>query len=160
MNTPEENVLAAMREEQETQRKQELHRGDLAWAQQWHDGWTRCPSCGGTDFRVVDLEAEAQLRYEGHSCNSCGARWKVEFRETALVVLREDSEDDWIDLPPLSERETAATLAALRYWRLERLANAGHERDIETDFDRLQPLSDEEIDALCKRIVGLDRAVK
>ena len=74
-----------------------------------------------------------------------------------MVILREDGEDDWIELPPLSERETAAVLAALRYWRREGPASCGHEWDIETAFGRLQPLSAEEIDALCKRVAGLDR---
>jgi VIT1/CCC1 family predicted Fe2+/Mn2+ transporter len=51
-----------------------------------------------------------------------------------------------------SERETATILAALRYWQREGSLSAGHERDIETDFDRLKPLSAEEIDALGERI--------
>jgi len=53
---------------------------------------------------------------------------------------------------PISDRESAAILAALRYWRRERFSSAGHERDIETDFGRLQPLVAEEIDSLCERI--------
>ena len=56
-----------------------------------------------------------------------------------------------------SEQERAMTIAALRYWRRERLANSGHERDVETAFDHLQPLTDEEIDALCEHIGGRKR---
>ena len=52
----------------------------------------------------------------------------------------------------ISERETATILAALRYWQREGSMSAGYERDIETDFDRLKPLSAEEVDALCERI--------
>jgi hypothetical protein len=51
-----------------------------------------------------------------------------------------------------SERETATILAALRYWQREGSLSAGHERDIETDLDRLEPLSAGEIDALCERL--------
>jgi hypothetical protein len=59
-----------------------------------------------------------------------------------------------------SERETATILAALRYWQREGSMSAGHERDIETDFDRLKPLSAEEVDALCERINCSDDALR
>jgi hypothetical protein len=158
MNTREENVAEMKREADEIERKQQVRRADLDWARQWHDGCARCPTCGRTELGVVDLEAEGQLRYESMSCKGCGARWKVEYRESAVAILREDTDhdDDWIELAidPLrfSDREAATILAALRYWRREGTPSAGHERDIETDIDRLQAISAEEIETLCKRI--------
>lgn len=157
MNTREENVAEVLREADEIERKRKLRSTDLEWARAWHDGCARCPRCGCTEFGLVDFEADAGVRYESHGCEGCGARWKVEFREAALVVLREDEEADWIELPLLSERETAITLAALRYGRRERLPSGGDARGLETAFGRLQSLSDEDIDALCERIAGLDR---
>jgi hypothetical protein len=53
-----------------------------------------------------------------------------------------------------SERETATILAALRFWQREGAASAGRERDIETDGGRFEPLSAEEVDALCECING------
>jgi len=163
MNTREENVASAMREEQESAEKAEVHQRDSKWATEWFEGHARCPSCGGTDFGIPDAKYEDQARYESFSCLSCSARWKVELRESALVVIREDDEggdDKWIEREELeeprrvvlSERERATTLAALRYWVREGSLSAGHERDIETDCDRLRPLSADEVDDLCERI--------
>lgn len=100
MNTREENVAEMKREADEIERKQQVRRADLDWARQWHDGCARCPTCGRTELGVVDLEAEGQLRYESMSCKGCGARWKVEYRESAVAILREDTDhdDDWIEL--------------------------------------------------------------
>lgn len=153
-------------ETEEIERKQRLHRGDLRWAQEWCEGQARCPNCSAMEFGIPDAKYEDHARYETFSCLSCSAHWKVELRETALAVLRDDDVDhDWIELdtfdesPPvrLSERERAAMLAALHCWQRERLASSGHERDIETAFDHLQPLPGEEIDALCERVAGVDR---
>jgi hypothetical protein len=109
MNTREENVAAAMREEQEIAEQQELRRHDLKWAQEWCDGEAHCPRCGGSDFHVVDENSEGRVRYETLRCKTdpCGARWQVEFRETALVILRDDGEDDWIEFP-IADTPTAA----------------------------------------------------
>ncbi len=174
MSTREENIGAAAREGQEMQDQQEVRRGDLKWAREWRDGNARCPYCAGTEFDIVDLNAEGRMRYETFRCktNACKARWKVEYRETALILLRDDAdcEDDWIELEifdqsnggqpstddharrTFTEREAATILGALRYWQREGAMTAGHERDIETDFDRLKPLCAEEVDALYKRI--------
>lgn len=156
------------------QNRQEERRGDLKWAREWRDGNARCPCCAGTEFDIVDLNADGHMRYETFKCETeaCGARWKVEFRESALSLLRDGADGDggWIELQifdqpngdqsstddhaprSFSEREAATLLAALRYWQREGSVTAGHERDIETDFDRLEPLGAEEIDALCERI--------
>jgi len=158
MSNREENATEMMREAEESERRQQTRRADLEWAQAWHGGCARCPNCGRTEFGLVDLDSDARERYESMTCRDCGACWKVEFRESAVVILREeaDQDDEWIELAPdplrFSEREAATILAALRYWRREGPSSAGHERDIETDFDRLQALSAEEIDTLCERI--------
>lgn len=52
----------------------------------------------------------------------------------------------------LNAREMATVLAALRYWAREGLGSGGHERDIATDGDLLEPLTGEEIAALCERL--------
>ena len=71
----------------------------IEWARQWSDGHARCPICGRDDFYLVDVRADAQLRYETLKCKACDARWKVEFREAAILVLEgEDDRDNWIDL--------------------------------------------------------------
>lgn len=162
MNTREENVAEAMREEQAIAEKKELRQRDLKWAQRWHGGDARCPNCGGTDFGIPDAKYEDQARYESFRCLSCSAFWKVELRETALVVLHDEdqNDDDWIELETfeeplrvqLSERERATMLAALHYWGREGALSVGHERDIGTDFERLNMLTAEEIDELCERI--------
>ena len=162
MNTREENVAAAMREAQEIAEREQVRLRDLKWAERWYQGDARCPRCGGTDFGIPDAKYEERARYESFCCISCSTRWRVELRETALIVLDDGRDDDWIELEMFeessdvrfSERERATTIAALSYWRRERLANSGHERDIATAFDNLQPLSEEEIDALGERIAG------
>jgi hypothetical protein len=174
MITREEKVASAMRDAQEMQDRHDNSSGDLTWAREWFDGNARCPCCAGTEFDIVDLNADGRMRYETFRCETgaCRARWKVEFRESALSLLRDgaDCEGAWIELQmfgqpngdqpstddhaprSFSEREAATILAALRYWQREGSVTAGHERDIETDFDRLKPLGAEEIDALCERI--------
>jgi hypothetical protein len=96
MNTQEENVAAPMRETE----KSEQRGRDLEWARQWRDGEAQCPSCGGTEFGIPDCKYEENARYETFGCISCSARWKVELRETALVVVRDDvgGDDEWIEL--------------------------------------------------------------
>jgi hypothetical protein len=83
----------------------------VEWARQWHNGNVRCPRCTLDEFDLVDVQSEGQMRYETFRCNAtaCGARWKVEFRETALAVLRDDlvSEDDWIELQSLDGLQSA-----------------------------------------------------
>jgi hypothetical protein len=54
----------------------------------------------------------------------------------------------------LNNRELATVLAALRYWQREGLMSSGGEHDVATDGDTLEPLTTEEIDALCERING------
>lgn len=102
MNTREENVSAVMREDQDIQVQHELRGADLKWAEQWRNGNGQCPRCGGSEFDLVDVNSEGRMRYETLRCKSyaCGAHWKVEFRETALSVLRDDGEADgeWIEL--------------------------------------------------------------
>lgn len=50
----------------------------------------------------------------------------------------------------LCDRELAQILAALRWWQY---SNAGmHERKGDEHFEDHEPMSDEEIDALCERI--------
>ena len=155
MYTREEDVGEA----KEIEANAQIRRGDLRWAEQWHQGSAQCPRCNGTEFRVVDVEHEGQMRYESFQCKaaSCGVRWKVEFRDAALVVMGDaiGCEDDWIEFSNqdgFSERETATILAALRYWQRTGSTGGTLERDIATDCDGLEPLSREEIDALCERI--------
>jgi hypothetical protein len=52
----------------------------------------------------------------------------------------------------LSDRKTATTLAALRFWQRVGLTSAGREQNVATDGGRFLPLSAQEIDALCERI--------
>ncbi len=52
----------------------------------------------------------------------------------------------------LSPRNLATILAALRYWQREGLMSSGHEQDIASDGDTIEPLAAIEIDALCERI--------
>src|ERR1700722_17358810 len=118
MNTPEENVSAGIPEYQEIQEQHEIRSGDLKWAEQWHNGDGQCPRCAGTEFDVVDVNSEGRMRYETLTCTSkaCGARGKVEFRETALSVPRDDGEADgeWVEL---SAREISVELEmADVYW--------------------------------------------
>ena len=169
MKTREDDDAGDRREAADSKRNRERHCRDLRWARQWFEGHAQCPACGGIEFRLVHTQMDLATRYEVLRCKtrSCRTHWAVAFLESAVAVLREDGgkEDDWIDLAAfdrpqplyLSERESATILAALRYWRREGPANAGHERDIETDSGRLKSLSAEEIDALCERIAALFR---
>ena len=50
-------------------------------------------------------------------------------------------------------RGVATTLAALQYWKREGLSSSGHERDIATNKGEFEPLTEEEIDALCAEII-------
>jgi len=54
--------------------------------------------------------------------------------------------------PALDDRELATVLAALRYWQREGWISGGHEHDIATNGDTLEPLGADEIDALCERL--------
>jgi len=49
----------------------------------------------------------------------------------------------------MSDRELASVIAALRYWQ-EYVAE--EERDESGDFDEVRPLTDEQIDRLCRRL--------
>jgi hypothetical protein len=55
---------------------------------------------------------------------------------------------------PLTDREHATVLAALRYWQREGLMSGGHEINIATGGDEnyFDELSKKEIDALCERL--------
>ncbi len=74
----------------------------LEWAKQWRAGNAQCPWCGIAEFDLVDNQSDGRMRYETFACKaeSCRARWKVEFQEVALVVLRGDvvNGEDWIEL--------------------------------------------------------------
>lgn len=52
----------------------------------------------------------------------------------------------------MNSRELATVLAALHYWRREGLMSAGHEHDIASNGDTIQPLNEEEIHSLCDRL--------
>jgi hypothetical protein len=61
----------------------------------------------------------------------------------------------------LTDRELATVLAALRYWQQDLAANqAAGDGPISPEHftEELTPLSVEEIDALCDRLNGSDRA--
>jgi hypothetical protein len=96
-----------MHNAKEDEREQEIRRRDLHWARRWRDGEGRCPRCAGEEFQVDDVESEGRMRYESFKCRdaACGARWKVEFCESALVVMAEGREQDWIELLSLSDLE-------------------------------------------------------
>jgi hypothetical protein len=100
MNTQDENIAAATREADASVQRQQVRRGDLEWARQWREGEAQCPCCGGSEFGIPDVKYEDHARYETFRCISCSAHWKVELRETALVVVRDDidNEDEWIEL--------------------------------------------------------------
>jgi len=159
MNTPKDTDTEARR----MVKKEETRRRDLQWARQWYEGHPHCPACGGVEFKIVHTELDLTARCEIFRCKArgCRAHWCVGFWESAVMILREDEEDDWIefadfDTPQplyLSERESATLVAALRYWRREGPSSAGHERDVETDNGRLKSLSAEEMEALCERII-------
>jgi hypothetical protein len=51
-----------------------------------------------------------------------------------------------------SAEETATVLAALRYWQREGLTSSGHEIDIASNGDTLEPMTTDEIDELCERL--------
>ena len=168
MKTQEDNAADGRGETADSKRNRERHYRDLRWARQWHEGHAQCPACGGIEFRLVHTHMDLATRYEVLRCKTRGCRthWAVAFLESAVAVLREHGgEEDWIDLAGfdrpqrlyLSERESATLLAALRYWRREGPGSTGHERDIETDNDRLKPLSAEEVDVLCERLAALSR---
>lgn len=52
----------------------------------------------------------------------------------------------------MNSRELATVLEALHYWRREGLMSAGHEQDIASNGDTIQPLNEEEIHSLCDRL--------
>ncbi|HEX5368009.1 MAG TPA: hypothetical protein VFY10_01200 [Dehalococcoidia bacterium] len=52
----------------------------------------------------------------------------------------------------LSNREASHVLAALRNWQEETKAGAGLEDYFEAYFEEAEPLTSDEIDALCRRI--------
>jgi len=56
----------------------------------------------------------------------------------------------------LTDRELATVLAALRYWQREGLFSCGHEIDIASNGDTLEPLTARDIDALCERLNVLE----
>jgi hypothetical protein len=53
---------------------------------------------------------------------------------------------------PLSDRQAATLLAALRYWQRKGLTSGGREQDIASDEGNCEPLSSAEIDVLCESI--------
>lgn len=162
MNVREEMGAKAPGEAPGAEEREAMRRRALLWARRWREGDASCPLCGGTELELSDVESDESVRYETFRCKAkaCAARWRVELREAALALVREGDTEEWLEysalerLQPvsLSEREAAALLAALRYWRREGLWSTGHEREIETDSGRLEPLSATEFEALCARI--------
>jgi hypothetical protein len=158
MSTREENAMAAAREAEELDERQQSRLKDLQWAEQWQRGDCMCPRCRNSKFRLIEVVREGSTRYEVYQCknSTCKSRWEVEFRETALVICPESDgpEYEWLEIKrwPISGTERATLLAALRYWQREGLNSAGHERDIATDGGCLEPLSPRQIDALCLSI--------
>jgi hypothetical protein len=97
----------AMRNVEEIERQRKIRLQDLRWARRWRDGDAQCPRCAGAEFQIVDVESDGKMRYETFRCRdvACDARWKVEFCESALVVVSEDGDQDWIDLLSQPEQE-------------------------------------------------------
>jgi hypothetical protein len=96
-----------MRNVEEIERQQKIRQQDLRWARRWRDGDAQCPRCAGAEFQIVDVESDGKMRYETFRCRdvACDARWKVEFCESALVVVSEGGDQDWIDLLSQPEHE-------------------------------------------------------
>lgn len=100
MNSSKGNASATVREIGRIEHEQS-QQAALEWARRWQEGEAQCPRCADTDFELVDTRAEGRMRYETYECRAatCRASWKVEFRETALVVV-ENARDEanWIEL--------------------------------------------------------------
>jgi hypothetical protein len=54
----------------------------------------------------------------------------------------------------LDSRELATVLAALRFWQRKGLDLGGMEQEIASDGGELTPLTDDEIDDLCRKLNG------
>jgi hypothetical protein len=52
----------------------------------------------------------------------------------------------------MNKRQQATVLAALRSWQREGLMSSRHEHEIASDGATLEPLTREEIDALCEEL--------
>jgi hypothetical protein len=112
MNTREENAAEAAREEAERLERQRLRARYVLWAMQWRHGNVHCPRCQADRFERVNLSSDENGLVETYACKvpECGARWKVELRESAVAVLQDDLEDeDWIDYSELDARERTGT---------------------------------------------------
>jgi hypothetical protein len=140
-------------------------RSHREWAENWFAGSAYCPVCGSDELGIRRTRADDVTRIEEWQCCSkvCAARWQVELRESAVGIYVDDDglDVDWYERTeklPKSHisvedgREAATILAALSYWRRDGLVSAGREQNFATDHERIQPLSGEEIDALCERI--------
>jgi hypothetical protein len=97
----------AMQKVEDVELQQKIRQRDLLWARRWRDGDAQCPRCAGAEFQVVDVESQGRMRYESFRCRDavCNARWKVEFCESALAIVSEGGDEDWIDLLSHSDHD-------------------------------------------------------
>jgi hypothetical protein len=87
--------------------KREFRRRELGWAQRWREGHAQCPCYAGSEFQLVNVESEGRMRYESFRCRdvTCDALWKVEFCESAIAIVREGLEQEWIELLSMTDLE-------------------------------------------------------
>lgn len=99
----------------------------------------------------------------GHTGNDLEAPLpdNIEISEIISEAYAEAQEDNGPETPPLSSRELATVLAALRLWQQEDPVLGGfvvgHDqlqaiKDIATDNGEFEPLTPTEIDTLCERL--------
>src|ERR1700722_7252200 len=71
------------------------------WAENWFAGQACCPVCGGDDMQIVLANADDSSRIEDWRCasESCGSRWQVELRESAVGIYRDTDgiEANWYE---------------------------------------------------------------
>lgn len=74
---------------------------EAAWARDWFAGAASCPRCSEeVAIERIDRDSDDGSTIETWGC-ACGGRWRVELRESALLVEQPDREthdpDDWIE---------------------------------------------------------------
>src|SRR5258706_3420866 len=71
------------------------------WAENWFAGNACCPVCGGDDMQIGRTRGDESGRIEDWRCasRSCGSRWRVELRESALGIYRDADgiQVDWYE---------------------------------------------------------------